>query len=40
MKIITHLHSTGKYNILQNKLKKTALSDSLLFYFSVTPRNS
>lgn len=29
MQIITHLHSTAKYNILQNKLKKTALSDSL-----------
>lgn len=29
MKIITHLLSTAKYNILQNKLKKTALSDSL-----------
>lgn len=40
MKIITHLHFTTKYSILQNKQKKTALSDSLLFYFNVTPRNS
>jgi len=29
MKIITHLLSAAKYNTLQNKLKKTALSDSL-----------
>lgn len=29
MKIITHLHSTAKYNILKKQTKKTALSDSL-----------
>lgn len=40
MKIIIHLHSTAKYNILKKQTKKDCPLGQSFFYFNVTPRNS